>query len=122
MTLFTIRIKEPLLIRLLFFFSKVASFPHFCVVLTSEAPEKPLCPDLPTAAPTSSGTVDATSASSTDAKTAAVKAAEAMEGMPIPAGVVDQARISYKLGRLCLPDVSSELLRDIHVAKKAKKA
>lgn len=54
------------------------------------APEKPLCPDLPTAAPTSSGTVDATSASSTDAKTAAVKAAEAMEGMPIPAGVVDQ--------------------------------
>lgn len=65
-------------------------------VLTFEAPEKPLCPDLPTAAPTSSGTVDATSASSTDAKTAAVKAAEAMEGMPIPAGVVDQARISYK--------------------------
>lgn len=63
--------------------------------LCSEAPEKPFCPDLPTASPmiTAAGVATAANETST-ARAAAVTAAGELKGAPISQDILEQARFS----------------------------
>lgn len=65
--------------------------PQVADALRSEAPEKPFCPDLPTASPmiTAAGVANETST----ARAAAVTAGE-LKGAPISQDILEQARFS----------------------------